>query len=70
MSNKQPVNVGLKDKVTNKLVAVFPHSIEGSQEEIEKKVFDWYYAQGCSNENELPKLFVDVITEDELKNFH
>lgn len=69
-SDNRPVNVGLRDKVTNKLIAVYPQSIEGSQQEIEKKVFDWYYAQGCSNENDLPRLSADVITEEELKSFN
>lgn len=69
-SNNGPVNVGLRDKVTNKLIAVYPQSIEGSQQEIEKKVFDWYYSQGCSNENDLPRLFADVITEEELNSFN
>ncbi len=69
MRDNRPIHVGLKDKVTNKLVAVYPNTIEGTHQEIEKKVFDWYYAQGCSNENDLPKLFVSVLTEEELKNF-
>jgi hypothetical protein len=69
-SNKRPVNMGLRDKVTNKLIAVYPQSIEGSQQDIEKKLFDWYYAQGCSNENDLPRLFADVITEEELNSFN
>lgn len=69
MRNSDPVHVGLKDKITNELIAVFPHTIEGTHEEIAKKVFDWYYAQGCSNEDDLPKLFVSVLTEEELKNF-
>lgn len=69
-SNNRPVNVGLRDKITNKLIAVYPHSIEGSQQEIRNKVFDWYYAQGCSNENDLPRLYADVLTEDELNSFN
>ena len=63
MSYNQNKKAVLKDKLTNKTVAVFPHEIEGSNEEIKKKVFDWYYAQGCSNEEELPRLFVDLLSE-------
>ena len=63
MNNKQNKKAVLKDIVTDKTVAVYPYNIEGSQEEIEKKVFDWYYAQGCSNEEQLPKLFVDILSE-------
>ncbi len=70
MRDNSPIHVGLKDKLTNKLIAVYPNPVEGTQQEIEKKVFDWYYAQGCSNENDLPRLFVSVLSEEELKNFH
>ncbi|WP_235832614.1 hypothetical protein [Acetivibrio mesophilus] len=70
MTENQPVKVGLKSKITNKLVAVYPHSVNVSSKEVEKQVFDWYYAQGCANEDELPNLFVDTLTDEELKNFH
>ena len=70
MTGNQPVKVGLRSKITNELVAVYPYSINGSPKEVEKKVFDWYYAQGCANENELPNLFVDTVTDGELKSFH
>ncbi len=63
MNYNQSRKAVLKDKLTNKTVAVFPYEIEGSNEEIEKKVFDWYYSQGCSNEEELPRLFVDLLSE-------
>lgn len=63
MSYKQNKQAILKDKLTNKTIAVFPYEIDGSNEEIEKRVFDWYYAQGCSNEDELPRLFVDLVSE-------
>lgn len=63
MSKDQNKKAVLKDIVTEKTVAIYPYSVEGSQEEIEKKVLDWYYAQGCSNETQLPKLFVDIVSE-------
>lgn len=63
MNNNPTKKAVLKDIVTEKTVAVYPYNIDGSQEDIEKKVFDWYYAQGCSNEEQLPKLFVDVISQ-------
>jgi len=70
MAESEAVKVGLKSKITNELVAVYPYSVKGSTKEIEKQVFDWYYAQGCANENELPNLFVDTLTDEELKGFH
>ncbi|AEV70429.1 hypothetical protein [Acetivibrio clariflavus] len=63
MKNNPNKKAVLKDIVTEETVAVYPYNVEGSQEEIEKKVFDWYYAQGCSNEEQLPKLFVDIVSE-------
>ncbi|HHV99757.1 MAG TPA: hypothetical protein GXX36_09330 [Clostridiaceae bacterium] len=60
----------LRDKETNKLVAVYPYSIEGSFNEVEDKVRFWYYQQSCSAENELENYYVDTLTEKELKNLN
>lgn len=57
----EPVKVGLRDKRTDKLIAVYPESLKGDRKEIDKKVFDWYYAQSCSAEDELKYLYVDII---------
>lgn len=57
--------VGLRDMVTDKLIAVYPHETTGSNEEIEKAVKDWYYSQGCENEEELKTSYVDILTEEE-----
>lgn len=61
--------VGLKDKETGKLFAVYPGKIEGTDEEVDKKVRDWYYKQGCANEDNLRNAYVDVLTEKEIKGF-
>ncbi|NLD47732.1 MAG: hypothetical protein GX660_11110 [Clostridiaceae bacterium] len=57
----EPVKVGLRDKRTDELVAVFPENLKGDRKEIDKKVFDWYYKQSCSAEDELRNLYVDII---------
>jgi len=57
----------LRDKDTNKLVAVYPYSIEGSFHEVEEKVRFWFYQQSCSAENELKNYYVDTLTENEIK---
>lgn len=57
----------LRDKDTDKLVAVYPHNIEGSPEEMEDKVRFWFYQQSCSAENELDNYYVDTLTENELE---
>jgi len=60
----------LRDKDTNKLVAVYPYSIEGSFNEVEDNVKFWYYQQSCSAENELENYYVDTMTENELKKLN
>ena len=60
--------VGLRDKETNKLIAVYPHKVEGTDNEIEDRVKFWYYQQSCEAENRIENSFVDVLTPNELKN--
>ena len=57
--------IGLRNKETDKLIAVYPFKAEGSEEEITKKVKDWYYMQHCSAEEELRNAYVDVLTDEE-----
>ncbi len=60
--------IGLRDKQTGKLIAVYPEKLSGTDEEIENKVKFWYYQQGCSAENVLEHSRVDTLNETELKN--
>jgi len=60
--------VGLRDKDTKKLIAVYPQKPEGSDEEVEKNVKYWFYQQNCSSEEKLKSLYVDALTEHELKS--
>lgn len=60
--------IGLRDKETKKVVAVYPHKAEGSDREIEEKVKFWFYQQSCSAEDQLKSLFVDVIKNEENNN--
>jgi hypothetical protein len=59
---------GLRDKITKNAVALYPQSVQGNDEQVEKTVKYWYYQQSCAAENELNDLFVDVLTETEAKN--
>lgn len=59
--------IGLRDKASNKLIAVYPLKAIGSDKEIEKMVRDWYYKQSCQAEDELLTAYVDVLTENEIK---
>lgn len=60
--------IGIRSKETNKIIGIYPEKAQGSDEEIEKIVKDWYYQQGCSAEDELLLSFVDVLTEEEIKS--
>lgn len=60
--------IGLRNKETEKLIVVYPFKVEGSDEEITKKVTDWYYMQHCSAEEELRTAYVDILTEAEAKS--
>ena len=60
--------VGLRDKTTKELIAVYPFQVSGSDAEINKTVRDWYYNQSCAAEDRLLTSFVDVLTEQEIKS--
>ena len=60
--------IGLRDKTTKKLIAVYPFNTKGSDAEIEKIVRDWYYEQSCQAEDQLLTAYVDALTENEIKS--
>jgi len=55
--------IGLKDKASNKILAVYPYKATGTDAEIIKIVRDWYYQQNCAAEDQLLTAYVDVLTE-------
>ena len=59
--------VGIRNKETKKIIAVYPHKVEGTDEEITKVVKDWFYQQSCESENTLLTSYVDVLTEKEIQ---
>ncbi len=61
------VKIGLRNKESEKLIAVYPFKPEGNDAEVAKTVRDWYYQQDCHAEEELKNAYVDVLTEDETK---
>jgi hypothetical protein len=61
--------VGLRDRETGHLVAVFPRKVTGGLNEVKKEVFDWYYATSCHAEEEMRHCFVDDLNEHELKGW-
>ena len=59
--------VRLRNKETQKLIAVYPFKAEGTDDEISETVRDWFYKQSCAAEDRLLTAYVDVLTEAELK---
>ena len=62
------VKVGLRDKKSKELIAVYPFPVTGGDTEIEKAVRDWYYQQSCEAEERLRGAYVDVLTELEMRS--
>lgn len=58
--------VGLRDKRTHDIIAVYPEGVDELNDEIKEKVKDWYYVQGCANEETLIHTYVDILRDDEL----
>ena len=59
--------VGLRDRESKKIIAVYPHKPEGTDEAIEKAVKDWHYQKYCAAEEELRHAYVDALTDEELE---
>lgn len=59
--------VGLRNKETGHLIAVYPETVSGSLPDVKKEVFDWYYKTSCTAEEILRECFVDDLNDHELK---
>lgn len=62
-------HVGIKDKETGKIMAVYPHEVQENTKEFQNKVLDWYYKQGCSTSEYIENYYVDTVTEEQFKAF-
>ena len=62
------IRLGIKDKETDKLIAIYPQPVENSSNDIKHKVLDWYYKQDCSTSENIENYYVDTITENEFKS--
>lgn len=58
--------IGLRNKDTKELIAVYPFKPEGTDAEIKKLVTDWYYQSKASAEEELRNAYVDFLTDHEV----
>lgn len=61
------VYLGIRDKETEKLVAIYPESIDADSVNAEKKVLDWYYKQDCHTSENIENVYVDYLSEREFK---
>ena len=59
---------GIRDKRSDELIAVYPHKVTGTDQEIEDKVKYWFYQRNCEAENQLENYYIDTLTPLELKN--
>jgi hypothetical protein len=59
--------VGLRNKETGDMIAVFPDRVTGTMHDVQKTVFDWYYRTSCSAEEIMRDCIVDDLSENELK---
>ena len=64
------VNIGIREKGSGKLIAVYPHKVSGDTSEVEEKVKFWFYQQSCIAEDILRESYVDIVPENELKERH
>ena len=62
------IRLGIKDKETDKLIAIYPQPVQNSNNDIKHKVLDWYYKQDCSTSENIENCYVDTITEKEFKS--
>lgn len=60
------VTVGLRNNETHDITAIYPERVDSLNDEIKKKVKDWYYMQNCANEETLIHSYVDILRESEL----
>ncbi len=60
--------VGLRNKETGKLIAIYPEKVTGNLNDVKKEVFDWYYKTSCSAETEMRNCIVDDLNSNELKS--
>ncbi len=59
---------GIRDKETEELVAVYPYKVNGTDQEIERKVHNWFYERNNDKCIEVANYYVDTLNPIELKN--
>ena len=62
------IHLGIRNRDTRELIAVYPHKVDGNEKDVDQKVFDWYYKQNCGAEEILRNSYVDALTEQESKS--
>lgn len=61
--------IGLRDKDTKELIIAYPHITGGTDEQISKKVKDWYYQTSCEAEDQILNSYVDRLNNDEMNKY-
>ena len=60
--------LGIRDKETGKLVAVYAGELEGDDKAKARKALDWYYMKDCTTSEHIEEFYVDNLTDKELKS--
>lgn len=63
------VNLGIRDKDTEELLVVYPQKLDADKTDAEKVILDWYYKQDCGTSENIENVFVDLVTEKELREY-
>lgn len=64
---KDAKRIGIRNIVTEELIAVYPYEPVGTDAEIEKLVRDWYYGENCAAEEKMRDAVVEPLTDAELE---
>lgn len=60
--------LGIRDKETGKLVAVYTGELGGDDNAKARKALDWYYMKDCSTSEHIEEFYADNLTDNELKS--
>lgn len=60
--------VGIRNKKTNKIIAVYPYRVTGTDHEVEEKVKSWFFPNADETEKNFANSYVDLLSYKELMN--
>lgn len=61
--------VGLREKGTNKLITAYPYKITGPDDQVIRRVKNWYYQTNCICHDQFSTAYVDFLDDEEMKQY-